>query len=234
MRLTVLGKYGPYPQAGGCCSGYLVETEDTVVALELGCGALSRLLQVHPIRKLDALFISHCHYDHCGDVPILGYALEQGQGRDRLPLYAPMEISGASQTAFTFKMLQDGDKIHIGSLQISVFGVKHSMKGFGMSFRDKAGKTLCYTGDTCYFEELPRLCAEADLLLADVCLMEEPANGIKFHLTAREAGELARRSGCKQLLCTHVWGGGCDEAELVRRTGVPNAAVAEEGHTYEI
>lgn len=235
MKLTVLGKYGPYPQPGGCCSAYLVETADTVVALEFGCGALSRLLQVHPVKAIDAVLISHCHYDHCGDIPILGYALEQGQGRrDPLPLYAPSEISGASEKAFAIKMLADGDKFHIGSLQISVFGVQHIVKGFGISFRDKAGKTLCYTGDTCYFENLPRLCTGADALLADVCLMDEPTNGIKFHLTAREAGKLAIGSGCKQLLCTHIWGGGCEEKELLAKTNVDNALVVEEGHTYQI
>lgn len=234
MRLTVLGKYGPYPQPGGCCSGYLIETGDATVAVELGCGTLSRLLEVCPIKKLDAVLLSHGHYDHCGDVPILGYALEQGQGRGRLPLYAPEEISGASAKAFAMHLLSDGDKFHIGSLQIDVFGVQHSMKGFGMFFRDKAGRALCYTGDTCYFDALPQLCAGADVLLADVCLLEEPDSGAKFHLTAGEAGELAVKSGCGKLLCTHIWGGGSDEKALLQRTGIENAQVVQEGCTYEI
>lgn len=234
MKLTVLGKYGPYPQAGGCCSAYLLETKDTAVAVEFGCGALSRLLEVCPIHKLDAVLVSHGHYDHCGDIPILGYAIEQGQGRGRLPLYAPTEILGASQTAFAFKMLAEGDKFRIGSLQIGVFGVQHNMKGFGMFFRDESGRALCYTGDTRYFDALPLKCQGADALLADVCFVDEPANGVKFHLTAAEAGMLAQRSGCKKLLCTHIWGGGCDEQELLQKTGIDNACVVQEGCTYEI
>ena len=41
MKLTVLGCNGPYPAAGGACSGYLLETGDTRVLLDCGAGALA-------------------------------------------------------------------------------------------------------------------------------------------------------------------------------------------------
>ena len=38
MKLTVLGCYGPYPPAGGACSGYLLEEGGTRVLIDCGNG----------------------------------------------------------------------------------------------------------------------------------------------------------------------------------------------------
>ena len=45
MKLTVLGNNGPYPAAGGACSGYLLSSDSkhTNVLIECGCGTLANL-----------------------------------------------------------------------------------------------------------------------------------------------------------------------------------------------
>ena len=43
LKLTILGCYGPYPKAGGACSGYLLEDETTKILIDCGNGVLSRL-----------------------------------------------------------------------------------------------------------------------------------------------------------------------------------------------
>ena len=43
MKLTVLGKYGPYPPVGGATSGYLLQSKNQNVLLDLGAGTLARL-----------------------------------------------------------------------------------------------------------------------------------------------------------------------------------------------
>lgn len=234
MKLTVLGKFGPYPQPGGCCSGYLIEDGNTTIALELGCGAMSRLLQYKSLGEIDALVLSHWHYDHCGDVPILQYALEQGQRENSLPLYASEEGLLLNNKVFERNALIHGEKFTVGALQITVFGVQHSVCGFGILCEDSHGKKLFYTGDTRYFKDLADYGAGVNVLLADTCLLSDPESGVKFHLTAAEAGRLARESGVNQLLCTHILGGGCNEQELLARTGFSKAAVVQEHMTYLI
>jgi hypothetical protein len=93
MKLTVLGKYGPWPAAGGACSGYLVETEDVRLMLDCGCGTLGRLQQHCRLEALDGIVLSHLHPDHMGDIPALRYALPHYVGTGlmeaRLPVFLP-------------------------------------------------------------------------------------------------------------------------------------------------
>ena len=81
MKLTVLGCYGPYPAAGGACSGYLLEHEGFAVLIDCGNGVLSRLQEFIEPSKLKAIIISHLHSDHCSDLFILRYALQFSRKR---------------------------------------------------------------------------------------------------------------------------------------------------------
>ena len=86
MKLTILGKYGPYPAAGGACSGYLIEQGSTRVLIDCGNGVLSRLQQVCKIKDLSAIVLSHLHSDHMADMLVLRYALEIGRVRGILDM----------------------------------------------------------------------------------------------------------------------------------------------------
>ena len=43
MKLTILGNNGPFPAAGGACSGYLLQHGEHCVQLDMGTGVLARL-----------------------------------------------------------------------------------------------------------------------------------------------------------------------------------------------
>lgn len=83
MKLTVLGKYGPYPRAGGATSGYLLAEGRTNLLVECGSGILSRLQQCIPLGEISGIVLSHLHSDHIADMFILRYALQILQQRGR-------------------------------------------------------------------------------------------------------------------------------------------------------
>ena len=94
MFLTVLGRHGPYPRAGGACSGYLIEDGATRVLVDCGSGVLSRLLGILRAEELDAIVLSHLHFDHCCDLFVMLYALDfqdvpEGREKVRVPLFTP-------------------------------------------------------------------------------------------------------------------------------------------------
>ena len=76
MELTVLGMNGPFPAANGATSGYLMRGEKTRVVMDMGSGTLGRLTALMPPEKLDALLLSHWHFDHCSDVLPLLFRLQ--------------------------------------------------------------------------------------------------------------------------------------------------------------
>ena len=95
IRLTVLGSSGTYPAAGRACSGYLLEAvsgdRTTRVWVDTGPGTLSNLLRVAELPSLDAIWISHLHVDHVGDLLAANYALRYG---DFQPPPAPVPVFG--------------------------------------------------------------------------------------------------------------------------------------------
>ncbi|MDR7428280.1 MAG: MBL fold metallo-hydrolase, partial [Armatimonadota bacterium] len=79
MRLTVLGRWSPYPPAGGACPGYLVEAAGQRLLLDCGTGTLANLQSIASIFELTAVVITHLHPDHVLDVFVLKQALEFGR-----------------------------------------------------------------------------------------------------------------------------------------------------------
>lgn len=229
MKLTVLGKYGPYPKAGGSCSGYIIEDGETVILLELGSGTFSRLLEFHRYSDLSAIIVTHLHADHCADLAIARYAMDQGQyGKEK-----PLLISPAQKDALLFRHIpaEDGLKMSIGGITVKLFTVHHTVECYGVKLTNGEGKSVCYTSDTSYFDGLVPEAFGADILLADT--NAKTTTGIN-HMSPTEAGKLAERAQVKKLLCTHISGAESDEAAILCETGVFNAEIAQERTIYEV
>ena len=227
MKLTVLGCNGPYPAAGGACSGYLLEAGDTRVLLDCGAGALAALTAVMPPEELDAVVLSHLHYDHMSDMLPLIYRM---QGKKRLPVYAPMEpadVRGLLASAFDLRDIAAGGAI--GGLTMKAFPVRHPVPCFATRF-EAAGKVFCYTGDTNTCDGLATFARGCDLLLIDACFSEALWAENKPHLSARLAAETAREAEARHVTLTHFTPGS-DLSVLLReaRAVYPQAALAEAG-----
>ena len=211
----------------------------------MGSGTLSRLFQQGGITGLNGILLSHLHSDHMEDLMILRYALQQFRSRGReVPI--PLLVAAPAEPEQEYRQLSacgmydmmpiaDGMTLRFGELSVKFQRMIHPVPSYSMDITD-GKRRLFYTGDTGYFPELPALCQDADLLLADCGLLSaEKTTAIAPHLTAKEAGELARDAGVGQLICSHIWGGYEDEqVGEEARLAFPAAQVAKEMHTYEI
>lgn len=242
-RLTVLGRSGGYPAPGCACSGYLLETDGAKLALDLGSGALSRLNSLLSIEQLDGVLLSHLHYDHFSDLLVLQYQLEAAirAGRRKGPLcvYAPNTPVQArallnNPEAFRVCAIQDGLLVSIGDLSVTFHEVRHGdTEAYGMDLRLPGGKRFFYTGDTGYFHGLENLIGGAETLLCDTAFLAERDDGTPLpHLTTVQAARLARESGVKTLLCTHLPEKGNIVPLMEKEIDFPDATVVKELRQY--
>jgi len=231
MKLTLLGVYGPFPAPGGGCSSYLVEDGETKILLDCGSGAVSRYRAVYPgPLTLDAIVLSHLHADHAGEIDLVRYILEFGLGRKPLSVYAP-ESEKLTSPVFDPVRISEGMEARIGSLSLRFTEVRHAVTTFGVRITDKNGRSLFYTGDTGLFDGLTDAAKDADLLLADACLVDESnPKFLKNHMTLGQVAKLRKDANCKRAILTHRFG----DAPGLLPLSDPQCEHAVEGAVYEI
>jgi ribonuclease BN (tRNA processing enzyme) len=215
MKLTVLGKYGPFAPANGASSGYLISHKATNILLDCGSGVLSRLQNYCPLEQLCAVAISHFHSDHVADLALLRYAIaaiKAHGGWDRQPLWVfapflPDEEFAALQQDENLRVISmyDGAMGKLPFVTLKFHEMTHPIQSFAIEARADDGKVLFYTGDTNMNGRLAARCKDADVLLCDAGLLQADRGETPPHLTALEAGMIAKDACVKKLLLTHIY-----------------------------
>jgi ribonuclease BN (tRNA processing enzyme) len=213
--LHVLGCATAGGNPGEPCSGYLVTAGGSRILLDCGPGVVSSFL-ARDAAPLDAVVISHLHFDHVGDLIPLGYAHQIGLATDWkapalwLPpggaarLAALCEAGGAGADHFetcgmSVAEYDVGSALTIGDAELTFRELVHP--GTSRAIRVEAGGgALVFSGDTAPTPALGEHAAGADLLLTEATALPES----KIHLPAAIAGRIAREAGCKTLVLTHV------------------------------
>lgn len=214
MSLTVLGCTGGFPTADTATSGYLVEAGTTHIVVDLGSGTLSRLNGVLDYEDIDAVILSHLHFDHCADLFVLQYAIgaliKSGLRERPLSVLAPdtpESVAGLIDACPYFERvpIKDGTEVIIGDIAVKCFAVRHAVETYAVRLTSDSGETLFYTGDTGYFDALCGYARGADTVLADVAFANDtPRTEPLMHMTPDEAKMLLTGSGAGRLIATHL------------------------------
>lgn len=237
MKLTILGANGPYPAAGGACSGYLVSSDsgETHILLDCGPGVLAGLRGALPLEALDAVVLSHLHYDHMSDMLPLQYALQFSARETALPVLAPDAPRNvrALLEAKCYDLAPVADR-QIGEMRLSFIPAVHPVPTVCIAV-ECDGARLVYTGDSNENPALELFADGADLLLADAGLSAADWAPRAPHLSAELCGRLARSARARALLLTHLnpkYDPGALLAEA--RAVFPQAELAVRGETRYI
>ncbi|MCA1727499.1 MAG: MBL fold metallo-hydrolase [Actinobacteria bacterium] len=218
MELTALGTSGGWPGPGRAASGYLLRHDGFTIALDLGTGTLSRMQELIRLDELSAVVISHAHYDHFLDLYPLFVARYFHPNRDDpfppLPLIAPtgffdylLQLAKNEgedmRHIYSPQEVEPGQTTEVGPFRIETRPMTHLVPTIGTRIAAN-GKVVAYTGDTGPTQEVEVIARGADALLSEAALQdsEEPP---WFHLTARQAGEHARRAEAQSLILSHFW-----------------------------
>lgn len=229
----MLGKSPAYTDAGGACSGYLVEDEGCVVLLDCGNGVFGKLRRFVDYCAVDAVVISHLHADHFLDLVPYSYGLiyaprQQPVPVDRWPgtpnparptLHAPAgakdvfrQVTGAwgdeelILKAFDVREYDTRDELELGGLRVRFHQVPHFHPNTNaVEFTStQTGSRLVYGADHAPTGELVDFARDADLLLIEATLPRPERDGVRGHITPEEAGDHARRANVRQAVLVHI------------------------------
>ena len=237
MILKILGNNGPYPAPGGACSGYLLSSDsgNTRILIDCGTGVLNRLMGECLPRDLDAVVLSHLHYDHMSDMLPMQYALQFGPRPTPLPVYAPEEPEAvrALLDAPCYD-LWPAEDFTVGEMRVSFAPARHPVPTFAVAVSCD-GERFVFTGDSNQDAVVELFCEGASLLLADCGLSNADHRLAAPHYSAGLCGQLAANAHARRLLLTHLNPKYDPETLLAEaRASFPGAELAELGATYYI
>lgn len=204
MKLHVIGCYGPYPNADGAASGYLLEHAGKALLMDCGAGVLGKLMTLWDPAALECVLLSHLHFDHASDMLVLRYYLER-MGKT-LDVYVPGEDDSplrALLTAPAFRVLPYPDTLSVMGLTVTTLPVNHPVPCRALRINDGA-HTLVFTGDTNQCPGLSDFAKDADVLLADSAFLSSEWQEKLPHMSAKMCGELAKEARVKRLYLTHL------------------------------
>ncbi|HIR07564.1 MAG TPA: MBL fold metallo-hydrolase [Candidatus Pullichristensenella stercoripullorum] len=206
MYLTILGNNGPFPAPGGACSSYLLESDsgETKLLIDAGTGSLARLMDIARPETLDAVVLSHLHFDHMSDLLPMQYALQFSARERPLPLFLPRRPERVrALLECPYYDLFDHEDIAVGEMRLRFIPAVHPVEGSCVAVEGDGAKFV-FTGDTNLDPALELFADGCDLLLADAGLSRADWTEKKPHLSASHCGALARDVRAGALLLTHL------------------------------
>jgi ribonuclease BN (tRNA processing enzyme) len=245
-EVLMVGTSDHFSAGGRRQAAYLLRGPSGTALVDCGLTTLVGLAALGVSRnEIDAIVVSHFHADHFGGIPSFLLATLDFEDRRRAPLViaGPRGIEERVRAVaragghaldhhrygFPLRFLElraDAAPERVGPLAVTLFEVNHTADScpHGMWIDDGA-RRIAYTGDTGWFDALPRRVAGADLLLCD-CTHVHPEYA--YHLSLDEL--TARRSefDCGQFVLTHLG------RDMRARGKVEGFAIADDGLVYKV
>ena len=161
MRLTVLGPHGG--ELPGCRSTcFLVDGR-----LALDAGALTQTLDLEALARIDDILLTHSHFDHVKDLPMLSDVLVTSRDRPvtihgnqgcirtlQRNLFNDVlwpdftAIPSPRRPVFRLKPFKAGASVKVGPYRVRSVPVSHPVESCGFLISDGHGSALGMSGDT--------------------------------------------------------------------------------------
>lgn len=244
MEVTFLGTGNAFGSGGRHSLSILVQTGGFGVLLDCGAATLPTLkrLGLSP-QSVDCVLISHHHGDHFGGVPFLLLEYQYEMPRKK-PLWVIGPPGTGQKIALLTELLFPGLKTKspgyeltyvdveaegsrpFGPFEILPFRVHHFPEGIAFGYRLSAeGRTVVYSGDTDWTEEIGRQSLESDLFICECSSLERK---IPYHMSHKELESHRDRMGAQRTLLVHA-----GDDVLARRSDLI-FKLAEEGQKVQL
>lgn len=221
MQLTVIGSGDAFGSGGRLQTSFHVRDEDKVFLID--CGA-STLIGMHrenlDPNEVTTIFISHLHGDHfAGLVWWKIHAHHTARRERKLTLVGPVGLekrlfdacealfpgSGILPPKFELEFIEYEAEapIEVNGTKLTAFRGEHPSGGLSASLRlERSGRTLSYSGDTQWVDDLVKCATGADLFITE-CYSYDQLQ-VPYHLNWKVLSEKIGVLGAHQIMLTHM------------------------------
>ena len=220
VSVRFVGSGDSFGSGGRFQTCILVDGPTSRFAIDFGTSSLIALAQqgIEP-NSIDAILVTHLHGDHCGGVPFLLMDAMLGARRTRpLLLAGPRDLERrmgeirealfpgshvmTPKFAVTWLEMEPGTPHRVLDLVVTSRPARHTAQTNPTALRvEVAGKVLAYTGDTEWTDEVAKVAAGADLLIAESYFYEKP---VKWHLNYPDIAARRETIGARRIILTHM------------------------------
>jgi len=237
LKLTVVGCGDAFGSGGRLNTCFHVEAENCNFLIDCGASTLPGLkkLDIDP-GLIDIIFITHFHGDHYGGLPFL--LLEAGVNKRSSPLTIVSPPGCREKVSQLIAMLYPGSRplenlnlrfveyqpfetIMIRNITLSALPVIHSEDSLPHGLRiTLEDKTISYSGDTEWTDNLIPLADNADLFICECNFYQTEVKGhLNYKLLESKLGDLT----CRKILLTHF------DTEMLKATKEVKLECARDG-----
>ena len=239
MPPMFVGTSDAFGAAGRRQSAVLVRGDRGTLLMDCGATTNTGLSDLGISRdEIDAILVSHFHGDHFGGIPLfLLAAIYEDERRRPLEVAGPPEIEARVRSLaeamghplcdreigfpLRFREIPAGSRHSVGPADLLSFETHHQLETHPHGYRISLGShTVVYSGDTGWFDELPRHAAGADLFICE-CTLAHPH--LDFHLSLDELIERRDQFDVGSMLLTHLG------SEMALRRGQCEIDTADDG-----
>ena len=212
----------------------------------LDCGATTNtgLSQIGISRdEVDVILISHFHGDHFGGIPAFLYASLYTDGRRHpIEIVGPPEVEARIHALsramghdlenpdwtfpIRYREIHADGALSAGPADIQAFATEHQPEANPQGYRVQLGhEQIAYSGDTGWFDGLPRQIAGSDLFICECTLHD---TRLDFHLSLDELREHRDDLDCGRLILTHLGD------EMAKQRGQIEIDTADDGMAIKL
>ncbi|MGH7948096.1 MAG: MBL fold metallo-hydrolase [Candidatus Binataceae bacterium] len=221
VSVLMLGTGDAFASGGRSHSAYLIEAGATRVLMEAGPDVLGSLKRerIAP-DSIDLVLISHLHGDHFAGLAflLLEYAFESRRSTT-LRIAGPRNLEVRTravvramypgfpwrriESKLKWSVLEPGRSAQLCGARVDAIRSPHTTPDISLSLRVKiAGRTIVFTGDTAWNEELLPFADGADLFLSE-CTLFDRNPGFK-HLRYIQLADRRHDIKARRIVLTHL------------------------------
>jgi ribonuclease BN (tRNA processing enzyme) len=234
ISVTILGSGTCVPSLQRSSCSILAKIRDKLLLFDSGAGTMHRLLEKGiEIFDISFVFYSHFHPDHTAELVPFLFANKYPDGNRR---YIPLTLMAGRGFATFYNNLKNVyghwiqlapgllniveldntsyDMREFDEFKVESLPVEHNPESIAFRITSPAGRSMVYSGDTDFSENLVTLSKDADLLVCESAFPDELK--VKGHLTPFLAGNIATRANVRKLVLTHFYPE-CDQVDIEKQ-----------------